>query len=121
MDVVLICVPTPIAEDRSPDMQLVEGTAETVARHLRPGQLVVLEPTTYPGTTTELVRPILERGGLKSGADFFLAYSPEREDPGSATFGTAHIPKVTPTAGPPSPRIWPPEACVSRCAARTSP
>ncbi|HVZ01159.1 MAG TPA: nucleotide sugar dehydrogenase [Dongiaceae bacterium] len=94
MDAVIICVPTPLTKFREPDMRFVVATAETVANTLRPGQLVVLESSTYPGTTTELLKPILERGGLKSGRDFLLAYSPEREDPGNETYGTASIPKV---------------------------
>jgi UDP-N-acetyl-D-glucosamine dehydrogenase len=93
-DAILLCVPTPLTRHREPDMTYVERTAETVARHLRAGQLVVLESTTYPGTTAELVRPILERSGLRCGRDFYLAFSPEREDPGNAEFGTARIPKV---------------------------
>lgn len=99
-DAILLCVPTPLGHHREPDMSYVAGTAETVAQHLRPGQLVVLESSTYPGTTDELVRPILERGGLKSGRDFLLAYSPEREDPGNPDFGTARIPKVVGGDGP---------------------
>jgi UDP-N-acetyl-D-glucosamine dehydrogenase len=94
MDAVIICVPTPLTRFREPDMRFVVATAETVANTLRPGQLVVLESSTYPGTTTELLKPILERGGLKSRRDFLLAYSPEREDPGNETYGTAAIPKV---------------------------
>lgn len=93
MDAVLICVPTPLSLAGEPDLRFVEDSARTVARTLRPGQLVVLDSTTYPGTTTELVKPILESHGLKSGSDFFLAYAPEREDPGNPTFGTANIPK----------------------------
>ncbi len=94
MDAVLICVPTPLTADREPDMGFVIATAEAVAGRLRAGQLIVLESTTYPGTTDDLLRPILERGGLRSGADFFLAYAPEREDPGRDTFATAEIPRV---------------------------
>lgn len=94
MDAVLICVPTPLTQSREPDMRFVVSTAEALARHLRPGQLIILESTTYPGTTEELVRPILETSGLVAGRDFFLAYSPEREDPGNPDFGTAGIPKV---------------------------
>ena len=75
-------------------MRYVEGTAETIARHLRPGQLVVLESTTYPGTTDDLMKPILEAGGLVSGSDFLLAFSPEREDPGNIDYSTTQIPKV---------------------------
>ncbi|HYG86197.1 MAG TPA: nucleotide sugar dehydrogenase [Azospirillum sp.] len=93
-DTILICVPTPLGPHHEPDLSFVEATAHTIAQHLRPGQLVVLESTTYPGTTREVVKPILESGGLKSGIDFFLAYSPEREDPGNAEFETARIPKV---------------------------
>jgi UDP-N-acetyl-D-glucosamine dehydrogenase len=93
-DVIVICVPTPLSRQREPDLQFVNQTARTIAQYLRPDQLVVLESTTYPGTTDEVVRPILEQGGLKSGQDFFLAFSPEREDPGNASFRTANIPKV---------------------------
>ena len=94
MDVVLVCVPTPLTVQREPDMTFVTRTAEQIGEHLKPGQLVIFESTTYPGTTTDLIRPILERGGLKSGADFFLAYSPEREDPGNPDYSTKRIPKV---------------------------
>lgn len=93
-DLVLICVPTPLNRYREPDLSYVESTTRELARRLRPGQLIVLESTTYPGTTAELMRPILEATGLVCGRDFFLAYSPEREDPGNAQFGTAAIPKV---------------------------
>lgn len=93
-DAILICVPTPLGPHHEPDLSFVEETTRVIARHLRPGQLVVLESTTYPGTTREVMRPILEAGGLRSGEDFFLAYSPEREDPGNAHFETARIPKV---------------------------
>ena len=98
--VVIICVPTPLTRSREPDLRYIVATGEAVARHLRRGQLVVLESSTYPGTTTEILRPILERGGLKSGRDFFLAYSPEREDPGNQKFDTAAIPKVVGGDGP---------------------
>jgi UDP-N-acetyl-D-glucosamine dehydrogenase len=94
MDAVIICVPTPLTKFREPDLRFIVATGESVARFLRKGQIVVLESSTYPGTTTEVLKPILERGGLKSGRDFHLAYSPEREDPGNETFGTASIPKV---------------------------
>jgi len=94
MDAIVICVPTPLTKFREPDLRFIVATGESVARALRKGQLVVLESSTYPGTTTEVLKPILERGGLKSGRDFHLAYSPEREDPGNETFGTAAIPKV---------------------------
>lgn len=93
-DIVAICVPTPLTAHRDPDLSYVAKTAEAIARTLRPGQLIVLESTTYPGTTDEVVKPILEKTGLKSGADFFLGYSPEREDPGNRQFHTASIPKV---------------------------
>lgn len=93
-DAVIICVPTPLTAGREPDLSFVTGTAETVARHLRPGQLIVLESTTYPGTTDEVLKPILERGGLLAGRDFALAFSPEREDPGNPGFDTRTIPKL---------------------------
>jgi UDP-N-acetyl-D-glucosamine dehydrogenase len=93
-DAVVICVPTPLTEHREPDLSCVREAAENIARTLRPGQLVVLESTTYPGTTEELVLPILAAGGLKVGEDFFLAFSPEREDPGNKTFSVGSIPKV---------------------------
>ncbi len=94
VDAVLICVPTPLTENREPDMQYVEGSCRTIARYLRKEQLISLESTTYPGTTRELMKPILESGGLKAGRDFYLAYSPEREDPGNKQFSTHTIPKV---------------------------
>jgi len=93
-DVLVICVPTPLTSQRDPDMTYVVSTAEEIAKRLRPGQLVVLESTTYPGTTEELLRQILETSGLACGEDFFLAYSPEREDPGNPDFATTTIPKV---------------------------
>jgi UDP-N-acetyl-D-glucosamine dehydrogenase len=93
-DAILICVPTPLSESRDPDLSYVEKTAEQIAAVLRPGQLIVLESTTYPGTTRDVVLPILESGGLKAGRDFFLAYSPEREDPGNARYAASVIPKV---------------------------
>ncbi len=93
-DAILICVPTPLTENREPDMQYIVGTCETISKYLRKGQLVVLESTTYPGTTREVMKPILEKSGLKVGKDFHLAFSPEREDPGNKKFRTATIPKV---------------------------
>lgn len=93
-DCVLICVPTPLTEKMEPDLRYVLTTTETVARHLRPQQLIVLESTTYPGTTDELMLPKLQQGGLKVGEDFYLAFSPEREDPGNKSFHTGNIPKV---------------------------
>jgi UDP-N-acetyl-D-glucosamine dehydrogenase len=93
-DAILICVPTPLGKHREPDNSYIHATAHDIAKRLRCGQLVVLESTTYPGTTDEEVLPILEKSGLKSPADFFLAFSPEREDPGNANFSTRTIPKV---------------------------
>jgi UDP-N-acetyl-D-glucosamine dehydrogenase len=93
-DAILIAVPTPLTSQREPDMRFVIQTAEAVRDRLKPSQLIVLESTTYPGTTDELVREILEQTGLKAGADFFLAFSPEREDPGNARYNTRTIPKV---------------------------
>jgi UDP-N-acetyl-D-glucosamine dehydrogenase len=90
----MICVPTPLTRHCEPDLSFVVSTAETIAAHLRAGQLVILESTTYPTTTRDVVRPILEKGGLRAEQDFYLAYSPEREDPGNQTFSTARIPKV---------------------------
>lgn len=94
VDIVVICVPTPVGNHREPDLSFVVKTTEDVARHLQRGQLIVLESTTYPGTTSEIVRPILERTGLQSGRDFYLAFSPEREDPGNNKFQTSMIPKI---------------------------
>ena len=93
-DALLICVPTPITSHNAPDLSHVVEAAETLAAVLRPGQLVVLESTTFPGATAEVLKPILERSGLRAGRDFALAYSPEREDPGNRTFTTASIPKI---------------------------
>ncbi len=94
MDAIIICVPTPLAPGNKPDLSYVTSTTEVIAQYLRAGQMVVLESTTYPGTTAEVMRPVLEAGGLKSGQDFYLAYSPEREDPGNPTHETSIIPKV---------------------------
>ena len=93
-DCIVICVPTPLTEKMEPDLQFVVNTTKTISEHLRRGQLVVLESTTYPGTTEELLLPELERTGLKVGKDFCLAFSPEREDPGNKNFHTGNIPKV---------------------------
>jgi UDP-N-acetyl-D-glucosamine dehydrogenase len=93
-DALLICVPTPLNEARDPDLLFVERTARAIAAALRPGQLVVLESTTYPTTTRDVVLPILNNSGLVAGKDFFLAYSPEREDPGNPDYTAAGIPKV---------------------------
>ena len=93
-DCILICVPTPLTKMRDPDMTYVEATARAIAKTLRPGQLVVLESTTYPGTCREVMLPILAESGLKVGKDFYLAFSPEREDPGREDYTTRTIPKV---------------------------
>ena len=115
MDAVLICVPTPLSERREPDLSYVEQTARSIASNLERDQLIVLESTTYPGTTEELLLPILEESGLRCpitrgseaeniATDFFLAFSPEREDPGNKQFGLAQIPKVVGGVNPPSRR-----------------
>lgn len=93
-DAILVCVPTPLNESREPDLSYVRASAEAIAASLRPGQLVVLESTTYPGTTEEVVKPILETSGLRAGEDFHLAYSPEREDPNNPVYRTRNIPKL---------------------------
>src|SRR5438046_584527 len=93
-DVVIICVPTPLRKSKDPDISFVVAAAENVAAHFRPGQLVILESTTYPGTTEELLLPMFEARGARIGIDFFLAFSPERIDPANGKFGLAEIPKV---------------------------
>ena len=93
-DVIIVCVPTPLGRHREPDLKYIRITAEMIAKHLKRGQLVVLESTTYPGTTREEMLERFERTGMKCGADFFLAFSPEREDPGNEQFNTKTIPKV---------------------------
>ena len=93
-DVILICVPTPLSTSRDPDLRYVESTTRKIAETLRPGQLVFLESTTYPGTTKDVLLPLLNESGLTAGEDFFLAYSPEREDPGNKNFTAGTIPKV---------------------------
>lgn len=93
-DVILICVPTPLTPHLTPDLSFVENTAEAIAQSLRAGQLIILESTTYPGTTAEILRPILEKSGMRAEEDFWIAYSPEREDPGNRHFTTKSIPKV---------------------------
>ncbi len=93
-DVMIICVPTPLTQYREPDLGYVERTADSIVGHLRTGSLVVLESTSYPGTTDEVLRPVLARSGFTPGRDMFVAYSPEREDPGNAKFSTDLIPKV---------------------------
>jgi len=94
VDCIIICVPTPLNKYREPDMSYVFSTGEVIAKYLKKGQLVVLESTTYPGTTDEDLKSILEKSGLKAGEDFYLAFSPEREDPGNKEFTTSKIPKV---------------------------
>jgi UDP-N-acetyl-D-glucosamine dehydrogenase len=94
LDTVNICVPTPLRKTKDPDLSYIVAAAEEIAKRLRPGMLVILESTTYPGTTDELVLPILERSGLRGGRDFFLAFSPERVDPSNPKFNTRNIPKV---------------------------
>lgn len=93
-DAILVCVPTPLSEHREPDMRFIQDSAKMLAETLRPGQLIVLESTTYPGTTREALLPVLEKTGLRAGVDFFLAYSPEREDPGTKGHSAKEIPKV---------------------------
>jgi nucleotide sugar dehydrogenase len=105
---VVICVPTPLSPEGGPDLTAVRGAAGTVARHLEPGTLVVLESTTYPGTTEEVVRPILETSGLVAGEEFHLAFSPERIDPGNPVYGVRNTPKIVGGLGP---------ACASAAAA----
>ena len=94
VDAIIICVPTPLDKMREPDVRFIVNSGEAIAKRLRPGQIVILESTTYPGTTREVLQPILEQGGLKAGKDFYLAFSPEREDPGNPHFTTRTIPKV---------------------------
>jgi UDP-N-acetyl-D-glucosamine dehydrogenase len=93
-DALLICVPTPLTKNREPDLHYIEATAKAIGKVIRPGQIIALESTTYPGTTVEVLQPILEENGLKAGIDFALVFSPEREDPGNKNYGTANIPKV---------------------------
>lgn len=93
-DIIIICVPTPLTITRDPDISYIKSSAEQIARYLRPGQLITLESTTYPGTTHEVILPLLEKGGLKVGKDFFLAFSPERVDPGNKRFTTKNTSKV---------------------------
>ena len=93
-DAILVCVPTPLGRHREPDLSYIRATGDEVARRLRPGQLVVLESTTYPGTTREELLPRFQASGLECGKGFFLAFSPEREDPGNQSFHTQNIPKV---------------------------
>ena len=100
-DVVIICVPTPLTKNLTPDLSYVENVSRNIAQHLRPGQLISLESTTYPGTTDELIKPILEASGeFKQGEDFFLAYSPERVDPGNQRYTTKNTNKVVGASDP---------------------
>jgi UDP-N-acetyl-D-glucosamine dehydrogenase len=94
LDTINICVPTPLRKTKDPDLSYVVSAVDVVAEHLHPGMLIVLESTTYPGTTEEVVQPILEKRGLKAGVDFFLAFSPERVDPGNEKWNTKNVPKV---------------------------
>lgn len=130
VDAIIICVPTPLDERREPDLSYVEDTARAIQPHLQTGQLVVLESTTYPGTTEELVLPILESNGMRCPIgrgpdaenlpmDFFLAFSPEREDPGNKQFGLAQIPKVVGGINPASGRAA--QALYSQVVARVVP
>jgi UDP-N-acetyl-D-glucosamine dehydrogenase len=112
MDVIDICVPTPLRKTKDPDMSYVVKAVEAVAATARPGQLVILESTTYPGTTDELVQPALEACGLKPERDFFLAFSPERVDPGNGRFVTKNIPKVVGASAPRASRR--PRCCIAR-------
>jgi UDP-N-acetyl-D-glucosamine dehydrogenase len=94
LDTINICVPTPLRKTKDPDMSYIVSAVEAIAKHLHPGMLIILESTTYPGTTDEVVQPLLEATGLKAGVDFFIAFSPERVDPGNPTFQTHNVPKV---------------------------
>jgi len=94
MDTINICVPTPLGKTKDPDMRFIESACDQIVRYIKPGTLVILESTTYPGTTDELVRSKIEQGGLTVGEDFFLCFSPERVDPGNPQFKTKNIPKV---------------------------
>src|SRR5579863_5420448 len=94
LDTVNICVPTPLRKTKDPDMSYIVSSCQEIAKHFHAGMLVILESTTYPGTTDELLLPMFEQGGLKAGQDFFLCFSPERVDPGNASFQTRNIPKV---------------------------
>lgn len=94
LDTINICVPTPLRKNKDPELSYIIAAVEVIRNHIRAGQLIILESTTYPGTTREVVLPVLEESGLKAGSDFFLAYSPERVDPGNSIFHTQNIPKV---------------------------
>ena len=94
LDTINICVPTPLRKTKDPDMSYIVSSCQEVTKHFHPGMLVILESTTYPGTTNELMLPMFEQPGLKAGEDFFMCFSPERVDPGNAKFQTRNIPKV---------------------------
>ena len=94
VDILIICVPTPLGKHQEPNLEYVKSTGRSIAKYLRVGQMVILESTTYPGTTTDVLKPILEESGLKAGKDFYLGFSPEREDPGNPVYTTRKIPKV---------------------------
>jgi len=104
-DAIIVCVPTPLGEHREPDLSFIRITAEEIGKRLKQGQIVILESTTYPGTTREVLLPRLEASGLKCGIDFFLAFSPEREDPGNEKYNTKTIPKVVGGIDPDSQRV----------------
>ena len=123
LDTINICVPTPLRKTKDPDLTYIVAAVESIAAHLKPGLLVALESTTYPGTTQELVQPVLERTGLKVGTDIFLAFSPERVDPGNGTFNTRNVPKVvggvTPACGELARALY--GTCVDRVVSVSSP
>jgi UDP-N-acetyl-D-glucosamine dehydrogenase len=100
IDILVICVPTPLTKNMTPDLSYVESVTRGIAKGLRPGQLVTLESTTYPGTTDEVIRPVLEETGLRQGQDFFLAHSPERVDPGNRRYTTKNTNKVVGASDP---------------------
>ena len=105
VDVICVCVPTPLTKSKEPDLSYVRYESEEISKHLQPGQLIILESTTYPGTTRDVVLPILERSGLRAGRDFYLAYSPERVDPGSRNYNISNTPKVMGGIDPQSTRL----------------
>ena len=93
LDTINICVPTPLRKTKDPDMSYIVSACQEIAKHFHPGMLIILESTTYPGTTEEVVLPMLEKSGLKAGVDFFLCFSPERVDPGNPKYQTSTSPK----------------------------
>ena len=105
VDVICVCVPTPLTKSKEPDLSYVRYESEEISKHLQPGQLIILESTTYPGTTRDVVLPILERSGLRAGRDFYLAYSPERVDPGTRNYNISNTPKVMGGIDPQSTRL----------------